>query len=796
MKKPELKKWQKVVLGAMSGVVVASSAIIPPAIMTSCSQAPIYVDELDRENNVSSATYNRMKDDFRSLYELQLDKTFTPPEIKEQKMAELNQDIQNLDEVFETRTDENSNTQIFDFTTMTTQLSNMAYEDYGIQLDRSSTATWQQLKDEYQSFRDSNEIYMHSIPLDYRIIQQVLTEADNKFDDIYTSLQDRFKNDALGGITYGRPQLLECFDSVNLDIAALAASDRLSDFLGKFTFSAKDDSSQANRYDRVESKLQVNHVIEKDMMQLLFNCIEAKTGKIWEYDPYTLIPGYYIEPVLHAKIPNPYENTYELAIDWSLINVNYLSSEFTDEERELVTGHVYSGNQNYNDPTKSIAEMLAESDRSYMNYSLYPTAAYESAQLKEAYFNPTASRGCINFTWQGGAANPENRYEEFFTGIKDKESTGTLSFDTLGNSGMLISNNTHSYEKVTDVIERVKTKKDVEPQQLTLVERFVRNCDVTSKVTLVNEDAHEVTNELRATYLNTVNKTAGHQLPKYNNNGYNVSPEFFIHANKAFDKVSRYVETYRTNQFEKAENQAEKFILTMVASSVQTVAYTAYYVFRMMFPLPGHGDPATNAMMIGLCVGETALLAAWIAFMTCMLYNPMKKLADNCDTVNKSAVYKEMIEKIDIDSEYFCPLDDDGNPIDRDLYKVRYQKFAQANFRDITRPMYQFYTTFNYQTMTKEFNALLKKYVIDAPSVGDIMFPWITVGGFCNLASLAWAGAQWVLEHFLVTILFHEILGQSLRLIISAVQFVLNQIIYGILWLIGNIMRWMITGRF
>lgn len=794
MKKPELKKWQKILLSAMSGTVVASTAIAVPAIMTSCSKAPIYIDEIDREFNVSSATYKKMKDDLRSIYKLNLEKVHTPEEEKNQKLVKLDQDIQKLDEIFETSDTENSDKQIFDFTTRTSQLSDMAFEDYNIQLDRTSSASWQDLRDEYRSFRDSNEIYMHSIPLDYQIIQMVLKNADLKFEQTITDLQDRYKNDALAGLLHGRPKLFECFDSVNFDIAALAASERLSDFLSKFTFVAKDDPSQANRYDKVESKLVVNQVIKPELMRLMFNCVEAKSGTIWDYDPYELVPGYYIEPVLHEKIPNPFENTYEISIDWSLINVNYLSPEFTPEQQELVTGHVYAGNPDCEGAT-DIAQMLHESDRIYSNYSLYPTAAYETVQLKDAYFSEKAARGCINFKWEGGAENPDNKYEEFFTGVKDDEDTGTLSFDTLGRSGLLISSNTQSYEKVSDVIKRVKQNSDTDPKILPLVDRFVRNCDLTSTVTIVNDDNHEITNELKATYNNTVNKTAGHKLPKYQNNGYNVSPEFFEHVNRCFDEAKKWVEIYRYNEFEKATNQAEKYILTMAASSVQTVGYTAYYVYRMMFPQPGHGDPATNAMMIGECAGETALLGAWIAFMTLRMYKPTKRLADQCDELNHMASYKGMLDKIEQDSKYFAELNDDGTPVSQSEYNTKYKDFAKYSFRGIERPLFQFYSTFRYQSLTIEFTDLTKKYIVDAETVSGIMSPWIYLNGWCNLASIAWAGAQTILESFLVTVLYNKAFAWDIRSTIAVVQFLLNQLVYGIIWVIGNCMRWCITGR-
>lgn len=791
----KMKKWQKAVIWSSTAVLASTAVVVPTTTLTSrsCSRNKKYIDDMDREYNVSSVTYSNMKKEFRTLYEINLDKELPSKEEKQAKLEDFDEKIKGFDK--ELKESNDSGEKHVNYVSLTTALTKTALDDYDIQLKRESTATWQDLRDQYDGFRDSNEIYMRNLRMSEENIARVLKSADDRFSKIMVEVQSTYRNDPLSGLMNGMPKLLTCFEDTNLDIAALSACERLKDFLGKYTFVFKDDyPGDGNRYDVLRPELLtcLNKPIKDDLMNKMFYCVEAKTGHKINFKADETIPMCRISPILHSLNENEYTNTYTISIDWSLVDTKYIG---TDNEK-LATGHLYDDFHVTQEEaeTKSIAEIITSGNHECMEYNLYASKTYEELQLEKAYFNPKSSKGSIHFKWNDDAKSPDNKYEMFFTGIEKGSNTGILSLDPLAKSGLLISSNDDYYRNVNEVVKENNLNPDVDDEFLPLERVFLRHCEVSSEVKIVNPKTHEVTNKFNVRYVNSVNPTAVYtKIPTFHNDGYLVSHEFFEQANKAYCFAERYIYNYGQNSFKKAKRGVDDLITSYVVAIACGVAWDAYYIFRLLIPI-ANVEKAGIAQVACLTILEIVIWTAWATFQGVVLFKPLKEMSDNCEKLMKTASFKEINDKIKADEVYFCTPNKKGK-FDEEKKEQRYQKFASADFEEVCLPLYQYYCNFKHQDVVIEFAALTKKYDVYPEKASEILDPWLIFGTFYT-ASVVQAGLSWFVAKMFGPTLVDPTLKGWASIKAKVLQVAQQQGITWSVWGLAYIIRWVAFGIF
>lgn len=849
MKHFGLRKWKKALIGAGSVALGATAIITPVAFITSCSKSAKYVDVIDREMGISSATYDSMKKELKKLHEKKIE--WLPVDEQESERDFLETTINGFDSLLqynEINVVDSSNkianalqaqaktlSANVDYTSLTGALINYAYDNYNIRLSRHSTATWQQLQNAYDGYRDASETYMRHSEMPAKQIYEVLHEADIEFGKIKAELYEKYKDDALSGLQEGISRIIECFESTNLDAASLAASNRLKEMFDTFTFTFKERNDNANRFDIIKSSLEVGQPISDELMRTMFDCIEQKSGYPYDYNS-EIVPGFTITPILHEIKEDNFRNTFEITIDWSLISNKIKNNpDYTAEQKEYATGHLYAGNpkiaagETYPEGTTT-AQVLHDCERLYLPYQLYPTAAYEAQKIGDAYFNPVATQGCISLKWNDNAQSPDNKYEHFFTGVKEGEKTGELDATTLGRSGLLISHDSKHYEKVTDVLKRMESTDNVDENALTLSEQFVRFCDFKSDVTIVNPTKHFVTNKISVCYKNSdvVNKRNPAryytEIPMFENNGYLVSREFFAQANSTFNDAKEWVDTYRNNRFKEIYSKANDFACSIYASIAKTTGYTLYYIGLLVSPVPipdvwdggDFLDKPREGAAAGLAIGEAVLLITWIVLVEKLLIKPLRACAKRNEQFCHEDVFRTIMDKISTDTKWFCLRKKPGvDDYDDTEYETKYQTFATADFEQVCRPLYQFYTNFHHQDLTKKFVERIDYYQIDSVTVLSItdkltaptgLIDWISIGYMAlELGLSIWLGPivgvyipVSTIPHFLwlgyLTGGFWSNLWTVLETKVQAI--VISVAISGVLWVVTHTFKKFMTGSF
>ncbi len=825
-------KSKKVCLGIGLGLLSTTSIVTPISLCTSCSENVKYIDSIDEKFDVSSVTYNAAKRDFKILYRDKLEHEFLPEEDIQVEMEYLQKDLDNFDSTFKAsekrrRADatqlrmysaseyELEESKYLDYTTLTNALVEFANEKYDVQLVRKSTATWGDLRESYTALRNSTQTYMEGLDIDEPTIQALLAQCDEQRDAMMTDLQAKYGNDALAGLINGLPRLMSCFDAVNKDIAAIAATNMLKEFFNKYTL-VFDEKGDHNHYDEIQDQLIEGEVISDTLMKKMFKCVEQKSGNEIDYDPETMIPGYKLTPTLHAKIPDPIHNTYKISIDWALIRKTYLDPLFSDKDREDATGHVYGQSQDlldgkFNDKTP-IADVMRSCEREYLEYSLYPTAIYESKQIGEAYFNKKSKDGYIRFKWNDIMA--DNKYEQFFAGIADpKGSEGTLTLKNLADSGLQISNDGKYYTDVNDLLDKVGEGVELDDEDsLTLAEKFIRNCDVKSAVEIVNGDDHIVTNDFSIEYRNSHYKNSPNKedeknhwyrgLETFHNDGYPISPEFFVIANEAYNHAKQWVDVYRNKKIDEMYDASDSLLVSLICSATQDALYTAYYCFRLVVPFTMliDGTPRPNwACAIALGASEAILLATYITLVTKTMIIPFRECADNNAKFLKSASFEKMAERIDKDEDWFCPMDENGK-YDKTLYKTKMNKFCMANFQTESRPLYQYYSNFHQQEACKDFVKGIVDNHIDSVTIQSITDKVTLPIGSVNVWSASYTALSfvinlalgpttnpfkpwhWGIETWLwaVVFLLDQAIKQTIKLILYIVSHTIKKFVTGI----------------
>lgn len=822
-----LKKWKKILVGSATTVLGSTAIIAPVLLCTSCGPNIEYIDSIDEKFNVSSATYSDLKNKLKAIYFDDLKEKMLPDEVIESEMEFLQKDIDSFDNVLkeskeatkQLRNQLASNhvngseyiieeTQQVDYTTLTNGLVELANEKYNVKLNRDSTATWEDLRLSYGGMRDSTYTYMESLGMPESTINELLAECDKERDRMMVDLMDQYGTDALSGYINGLPRLMGCFAAVNQDIAAIAATNILKDFFNKYTL-VFDETGRNNRYDQIENQLIEGQPIDPDLMTSMFMCVERRTGAEIPYEPKKLLEGYTLTPILHKKIPDPIHNTYKISIDWSIINNTYIHSP--EKTRELVTGHIYRANQDVVDgkiaKDAKIAEVMRDSEREYLEYSLYPTASYEASQLYKAYFNTQSPDGYIRFKWHDNLS--ENKYEQFFTGIADEFGTeGTLSLQNLADSGLQISSNGQIYTDVNELLDKVGEDKQVADEDaLTLAEKFVRYCDVKSHVTIVDPGQHYVTNKFSIEYRNSYSKHDDAHwytgLPIFKNNEYPVSPDFFVVANKTYNYARQWVNVYRNKKINDMYDQVDNMIVSLTCSAAKTAIYTVYYTFRLVVPLTVaiDGVPRPNwACALALAISQAVLLTTYITLVAKFMINPMKECVKNNDNFLKSASFQNILQKIDEDQKWFCITDEDGN-CDKALYKQKMRDFCMADFQTVCRPLYQFYGNFHQQELCKNFVQGILDNKIDSVTIQSITDKFALPTGLIDVFGASYTVAsmainlvlgpvtnpfkpwKWGMETWLWALIF--LLEKTLSLTIS-----------GVLYIITHTIKKFVTGNF
>lgn len=658
------------------------------------------MDETDEETGVSSILYDSMKKQFRSALEDKLRKDISIPEEEIQRqLTELDNYLVNFDNQLKSN---NDGTHSVDYTAATMSLSEVASEKYGLLLNRRCSITMSTFQNEYYMLRQSTYDYMISQLMDKEEIERILKDCDDRFDELMKDVSKNYQHDPLLGITKSQNRLLDIFKENNAEVALVAGINKLSDFANRYTFEFNPEATEEGYYDVLVNKLHPGQLIDTNTMNNVFICRDRQKNTTPPFDP-TMVETFVIQPYLGDWYADPYSNVYGMDIDWRIYPKSYESDA---EMLPKVTAHVYGENKQIAegtyDPEAKFNDILQQSDVKFTRYYLRAHCDFEKETLVDTYFNPTQKNNHVYFDWQGGSKNKDNKYECFFDGMKDGEFTGTLTSQSLANSGLRISSNGVSYESLNDVLDRValdnQDPEHARPEsQLSLADKFVKYCILKSETTSEdgpNDGDHKVHHNFFYQYGNSVyGDSAIVKDPDYSENerrsdGFLVSEKFFEVANQKFNETYSFFKKYRDNEFYEIKANCNELEAGFVSTSCMTAVQIAKNVLKMFFA--GIAGKLIAAYTIALLTSNAVVLGIiWPVYLDELIY-PIDDFVDNVDKLKSSKSFDAMQTRLATDSKWFAILQKGKKPGDYDQKKLDFQR---ANFVTESRPLFQYYST-------------------------------------------------------------------------------------------------------
>lgn len=545
---------------AVCSALAATTAVVAPLTAVACANATHaenYSDfggEYDKEYGIDMATYRALQTAFWSKYKIKYLKDKKETEIQAHKRT-----LFNVMKQLEMRR-ENSN---LSYTALTNSLIDYASTRWGIMLCREHTAEWSDIREMYSGMRQSFETYMENTDVKPEWRQLILDNADKQFngneeegiEGILPSLQKKYKDgDPLSALTEAKALLVQCFADVNEDIALVAASQRLSQFLKDYTITFRDDLGEganeedpaiSNRLDILEKGVtdidpdtQEPTPITKflsgeefDMspfMDRIFKIVHTPNFNVnanneEEEVPFSrldILPGYKLVPWFKGTTKDPYTNTYSIEIDWRCTKISFVGRGF-DEDK--VTAHVFANNglrPNITEESEaqSVKDILTDETATPISYPVYLTKKEERIVLYNTYLNNKTNYQInedetetqyIDFRWPSDKDCP---YEAFFQGEKintfsndENKERHRLASSDLADSGLEITarergnqNNESKWIPLNHYVSGSSlTIYEEYPEDLkdedpnSLVHKFAENCNLTSDSIMSNINATE-----------------------------------------------------------------------------------------------------------------------------------------------------------------------------------------------------------------------------------------------------------------------------------------------------------------
>lgn len=747
---------KKRLLSCVTGVLGVSAVGAPMSFVTSCSNNGRMADDTDHEYSISSNTYESMRRELENLYYLDLKKVPYPEDIIEQKMQEMREDLSSLDQkakdLEKARNQREVNEVGIDFTALTQALSERSYKKYNIRLSRSSSAKWSNFLSYFNGLKDSSYIYMHNLQLQESVIQQRLKNAQDNFDDLFKALQKEYFYDPLLGITKGLPDLIRCFEECNLEVALVSAIQRLDDFLNRYTFEMR-TNDPAVRYDKLTAVFKKpGTVITDEWMEKIFKCINRETQEPVPFHgdgQYAILPGYVLSPRFANFKEDNIKNLFGMEIDWVIYPASFKNSEY----RDLVTAHLYGNNQDIiegrvkEDEEFAFNKAMQKSDITYTEYTLYPSASYESSKLMETYFNKYSSDS-ITLKWDSNAKSPSNKYEYFFDGVPSGKKKGLVNADSLADSGLMISCDGKNFQMLREVIDEIQAEQEDEEEdrpdeKLTLSEKFVKYIIFKSNVTIDDVNLHKVSHNFQFQYTTSINGDDGiaWEYGTRHTDGFLISESFFDKANNVFADVADVIlRDYLRNRFREVLVQCHILESDFIATTAMTAVQIAKNVIKMIFAL--FSVKVICAFLIVMLGANAVLLGLGWALYDKYLIDPIEDFCKKIEIIRDDPILYPMQLKLDNDAQsWFCMRDESGK-FNKSEYSKKKDHFRSMDFDGYARPLFQYYSTFAYQEEPAAFYKTCIENECDPYSFYAKYDDWLYTGK-CYLINYGYSLARW-----------------------------------------------------
>ena len=246
MKNFKLSKKLKILLWTSSALVlniaIASS-------LTSCSLFnKNVIDDIggyDKQYGITQATYDKMENDFKEIYETDLETKHEQGDIDdEQHESSLSSFRSNLNSFHNTLNSKEYKT--YSYTVKTNALRDFAKDNYGIRLARYTGVN---LEDEIGQIKNSMIMNLSMMIDEYNVGAEkgkdLINKASSKFEGYVNDAKKAYPNgDILSIIQYVQDKMVGCFDGICKEIDVIVTQKFLSDFLENATIDVKQDVSE------------------------------------------------------------------------------------------------------------------------------------------------------------------------------------------------------------------------------------------------------------------------------------------------------------------------------------------------------------------------------------------------------------------------------------------------------------------------------------------------------------------------------------------------------------------------
>ncbi len=748
-----MKKRNKIVISAMSGLLATTSVVIP---LSSCSNQKYestFYQTIDKQYGVTEATYNKLKQSFRSEIEAYKE-THTPEEAiwaeEEYKTA-----IENFDKLCTTNK--------YGWTALTSTVVDYARNTFGFKLARQSAVKWSQLPSIYNGMSRSLRTYMESNKLSPTFISKILTESRARFDTIEKNLKAKYGNDALGGMIEAKKQIITCFEDANDEIALVSSTQRLADFFDEYQFEFDSNEQENNCLDTfTKEELSVDQPISDGVMNRLFKITKKSQPEIEDitFESNKMIPMFTIIPKLKEIQDDKVSNTHVLSIDFSLVKSYYLTKYKTNPEKlQAVTAHLRNPNpvtlgQQIENATKTLAEMINDMPIITMDFPVQITSAKEQENIKEVFFNPDSEAGHITFNWPTDI--DKQAYEAFFEGTKkegDNHWKGVIDEQVLCNAGLEIAyeKNEPHYERILEYVRSGKEKVNLwtngggDDIKMNLAESFMAHCDICSDVDITEKtdesgNHNTVKNLLRISYKNSSyrKREAEWKVTADCPADYALSIHYYDLTNSKFNQVDSYIKSFKENHFNTFKHQAKALDFLEGLALAANLIGLGFVVFVTIYSY--YGAPLDGIKLRTFAFDMAVMLVAIISFIfVCVNYNHIKtkyiepqiefakRVDEFANEINNHPekyplAYAMMAEIDSYGQKYFVIINDDGsyNQSEYNNKSIAFRKLGSEAF-EINR----YFSTVNQSEGMKQFVEAQEAKRADLQNMHNTFGKWL-----------------------------------------------------------------------
>ena len=431
-----------------SSVIVLNTAIASS--LTSCSLFnKDVVDDIggyDKQYGITQATYDKMENDFKEIYETDLETKHEQGDIDdEQHESSLSSFRSSLNSFHNTLNSKEYKT--YSYTVKTNALRDFAKDNYGIRLARYTGVN---LEDEIGQIKNSMIMNLSMMIDEYNVGaekgKELINNASDAFEGYVNDAKEAYPNgDILSIIQYIQDKMVGCFDGICKEIDVIVTQKFLSDFLKNATIDVNQDVSEGKVESCCWNNLNYNKgqpikeedfndifdIKVKEFIPSLNSSLVSESTKIIPFRK-DMITGYTLVPIVYDMVGDPFKNEYQIQIDYTLVNNRYAND--TDVAKATVHSAIPLDQAIYENDDNDVYDMnVNDGERQPTSYELPITKDYERDQINKIYFNNED----FKFSW---SKNEIYGYDDFWTKPNEEgKYNGKLDVFGLAASGMMIN---------------------------------------------------------------------------------------------------------------------------------------------------------------------------------------------------------------------------------------------------------------------------------------------------------------------------------------------------------------------